>query len=1466
MSSHPSTSLTVGSPQLGAAKDVNRYSSYFGNLNWPQNDKFVESERDTWVLPTALYGKNKLLSQKIDAMVYLDGNWYTTEVFSPADGSGALGVTWNRLIFNPQLATIVPELGTVRLLRSSRIQDSEAFERYGLGFMLEHGFMRTPQGREHYKNTLEQLARSIAETEKLDCIQSLLMCHEKNFQRLEETGTLTPMKVREIKEQELSMWDTLKRHKNSLFLLDTDITEAMTKVGAQTPDTWIVAPEHLNFLSHMPSENTDYYLAGARGQKNLIDGAQSFIPLRGSKVYITRVMKIGAHEPRNPLAHNIQIGSWNPMFCRSSNNAEGYRSWHRDIKLYNEESDIFDKITLTQALLNSNRFDEEGNIREWPQGSDGGYKRYLNSKKDKQGNSYTEEDHYYKYNKKTGNCEPYQLFGERPLKYFTIQHKKRLAQTVLQYLEKNYESLGKIRGIWDAGVDLVNKIEDLKYDQQFATKLDTQSTSTANIKPYKALSTKGVTIKPRTNRRSGITPAFPVDELVATNTAGIDSYVEYIASMATLVPGTQSWPGFKAYQWILDNQASNLVTNTAWTTESKKTLLKQASEFVKLITKLLRHFRKIFPKSYAYEDKFASPWFSNPKPETTFFETVVLKRHRVPLFFNVGARPRLGGNTINLEGTVDISSTENLYDNWAYQLSRQLETQVTLNLTGLPYAHTIGTAKGRASDNITALGINHSHEMIDLIVAQRAVALNATLNLTTKTLGNVNTNLFEYDPSILQQGLLTGPIWLAKGVGAVPRGNTNTRAPLTIKGNSEFAGIKPGDAQTDVFKEVQKKGADRSGYLKGYEKLFLKNAYGPTDQPLTDENTITQLVRRHLVFIALRLYNSDIRNYSETDAVDKDNAEAWLARYKKFAPFFKSISDMTGSFAAISAPLIGIKNKLPAPSKGSIEEDILAVAQRLYSQMTKKGTLVPELEDIQSVQQMVKVIESFVTPYRDAIANALNSNNKAAYPVSTIGTATVKGEKGWFRTNLLASPQFVSSIHDYAQSGNKPIFWPANPDFPSVPMPIGDIGMHASNINNFDRSTHPVFVESHLPEDVYQSSLVSNALHIESEFNATNRSMKDIQSDIPRTPTTSKTNSRGSQQSILIEGQQYEPEYNEEEEYGISAGLNEFGETESIGAHNSGIAIHRLLTLAHRRDMDEKHEHVLKTKELLLSDSFTRSYMETGKVFRDNPFMGSIIRLFDFTPITQQALEIFIENNILYPEHYILARPHKTYRTLWMVRMKRGAAGGFQFYKQPGLFELGDDPRIAAHIGAFFVRSKAVCTRPKNAYLVKTGYVKKYIAGGNTTFIDPAEYAYSALPLNSPSMIALAVPYTHTKRTAFSLIGQGLFRGTRFDLPGHQEPLPGLAYYNMLYGWNEIITAGEYEDGIYVPEGNGQAGVNFECHPGTTLYPDKKNGKFNSVEIGRDHWGEAEYPNCGPAKNARKVTYKKAPWAGYTKI
>ena len=263
--------------------------------------------------------------------------------------------------------------------------------------------------------------------------------------------------------------------------------------------------------------------------------------------------------------------------------------------------------------------------------------------------------------------------------------------------------------------------------------------------------------------------------------------------------------------------------------------------------------------------------------------------------------------------------------------------------------------------------------------------------------------------------------------------------------------------------------------------------------------------------------------------------------------------------------------------------------------------------------------------------------------------------------------------------------------------------------------------------------------------------------------------------------------------------------------------------------------------------------------------LAAIAHTFDYTPVTRRALERLIEQNVVFPIGFIVARPHMTYAMLCGIKVLAGKEMG-NYFMRPGRFEVGDDVDVQAHIGTYTYYSKAVCTEPKNVFIVRNLFSDGYLGGNGVRPITPEHYIAGSGSNGQESVIVLAVPYAERQATdIIDLTGSIRMFEEQYQLQARRQlDYIGVDFYNRLFGWRQAQQNGEeaWSASDYLNE---KSNVNTLCHPGLQLHFNPHSNEFDIVQRGRGHWGEFTYPSCAAVRRGelREFDRARAAWPGY---
>lgn len=239
--------------------------------------------------------------------------------------------------------------GVPRYVTAERESRSDRLVRRGLAFIIEHGFYKTDQGRQHYLMNLRQIVDSVNETAYHGVIHALLTSknHYKEWER-QHGGTVT--RPGQLLRTQRKRWAVVQKQERGLYILDAELKDQMKYEGV-SPDVWILPSKMSIYVTMVPSAEVEFYRKGAGAAANLEKGPDNLLTFRGSKVFETRPFDIDfIGEPRDLLVRERQIGSYFVFPEADGNNS-------RDIYIYSMDDDAFVRmdfeLCLAEALANA---------------------------------------------------------------------------------------------------------------------------------------------------------------------------------------------------------------------------------------------------------------------------------------------------------------------------------------------------------------------------------------------------------------------------------------------------------------------------------------------------------------------------------------------------------------------------------------------------------------------------------------------------------------------------------------------------------------------------------------------------------------------------------------------------------------------------------------------------------------------------------------------------------------------------------------------------------------------------------------------------------------------------------------------------------------------------------------------------------------------------------------------------------
>ena len=314
---------------------------FFGSVD-PQYQTMLAEDKfahETFNLPKAYAGKNKHLETVLDYLITEEDAWYTSSVL-PWVLTDDLSVKWDIFRFNKTLMDLEPHQGVPRYVTAERESRSDRLVRRGLAFIIEHGFYKTDQGRQHYLMNLRQIVDSVNETAYHGVIHALLSS-KNHYKEWERQHGATVTRPGQLLRQQRRRWAVVQKQERGLYLLDAELKDQMKYEGVR-PDVWILPSKMSIYVTMVPSAEVEFYRKGAGAAANLEKGPGNLLSFRGSKVFETRPFDIDfIGEPRDLLVRERQIGEY---FVFPTEGDE------RDIFIYSMDDDNFVRMSYNDCL------------------------------------------------------------------------------------------------------------------------------------------------------------------------------------------------------------------------------------------------------------------------------------------------------------------------------------------------------------------------------------------------------------------------------------------------------------------------------------------------------------------------------------------------------------------------------------------------------------------------------------------------------------------------------------------------------------------------------------------------------------------------------------------------------------------------------------------------------------------------------------------------------------------------------------------------------------------------------------------------------------------------------------------------------------------------------------------------------------------------------------------------------------
>lgn len=365
--SYPQGSNGTPSLTVADAPHVDEWRQWFGAPPRPIDTNPYDAYRQsTFAMPEAYKGNSPYMQTVLIQLILDEDLWTVNYALPFRRDESRIEITWDVIEFSNSLLNVVPEEGTSRLVTQQMSAKQDYMQRFGLGFLLEHGFMRTERGRMSYTMHLKQIKNAVLETAYYQVLEAYLRCKNHSQVWAMRYGRGMSQQTRKLaQDNEVEEFGLIQKVEHGFDLLHTRLKRAMTTRNGVEPDMWILNEGVKLYLTNVRRENFVSFLNGADAAgvfKSGLDGQRSkaIDTKNGCMIFETKSLEMpGEAEPINVMLRNRTIGEFYTMLPHLDIDAS-YTSAQRSVTLFDAKKDGFTKITLAEALEACPRFNRDG--------------------------------------------------------------------------------------------------------------------------------------------------------------------------------------------------------------------------------------------------------------------------------------------------------------------------------------------------------------------------------------------------------------------------------------------------------------------------------------------------------------------------------------------------------------------------------------------------------------------------------------------------------------------------------------------------------------------------------------------------------------------------------------------------------------------------------------------------------------------------------------------------------------------------------------------------------------------------------------------------------------------------------------------------------------------------------------------------------------------------------------------------
>lgn len=326
MYNKPMTSQSQGTAQMG-------YRAFFGPP-LVGGDVFNPDDREAEVidLSQAYRGNIKYVSKIIIREMTASDTFWVTEILPWLENNQSNMIGWNTVKFNDEILDRRPDEAVSRLVSSERSSQTAAMVSYGKAVMVEVGFYKTQEGQMYWFMHLKQIANATRETACFGVSLELLTCKPIPSNPLNNLFVRdSPAQIRARMECEIKMFGIFHEPNGVLAAIQT---------GRDMLAHESVVPTHVI----LPN-------GGLKQAAALAQDLGGSISVGGLRTHESRGFRINRNSsPIDPFFRETEIGSFFHMWSGYTRDTQKVGLSHRDLLLWSEESNNFERVTMESLL------------------------------------------------------------------------------------------------------------------------------------------------------------------------------------------------------------------------------------------------------------------------------------------------------------------------------------------------------------------------------------------------------------------------------------------------------------------------------------------------------------------------------------------------------------------------------------------------------------------------------------------------------------------------------------------------------------------------------------------------------------------------------------------------------------------------------------------------------------------------------------------------------------------------------------------------------------------------------------------------------------------------------------------------------------------------------------------------------------------------------------------------------------